>query len=124
MNITMILGPPFTGTAGWKELQQRRFSIPALAWLVVLPMSLLPPVMLYYAGTHYGDAFVASFGDKEWLFITTILFLAELLTFFLMGWLIHAVANDQGISIVYQDAYLLAAGILAWGLLMAIVWAY
>ncbi|WP_372609687.1 hypothetical protein [Halomonas sp.] len=124
MNITMILGLPFTGTAGWKELQQRRFSIPALAWLVVLPMSLLPPVMLYYAGTHYGDAFVAGFGDKEWRFITTILFLAELLTFFLMGWLIHAVANDQGMSIDYQGAYLLAAGILAWGLLMAIVWAY
>lgn len=187
MNVITVLRLPFTGTLGWKELQQRRFSIPGLAWLVVLPMSLLPPLMLYYAGTHYGDDFVAGFGDKEWRFITTILFLAELLTFFLMGWLVHAVANSQEMSIEYQDAYLLAAmaplplwssalvllipslllnalavlvalaiscsliyhglqglcerqdndvatmsatytimaaGILAWGLLMAIVWAY
>ncbi|HBI78749.1 MAG TPA: hypothetical protein DDY30_04975, partial [Marinobacter adhaerens] len=66
-------------------------------------------VLLYYAGTHYGDAFMQGFGDKEWRFITTILFLAELLTFFVMGWLIHAVMNSHQLKIRYQDAYLLAA---------------
>jgi len=75
----------------------------------VLPLSLLPPVLLYYAGTHYGDAFAAGFGERPWHYITTILFLAELLTFFVMGWLIHAVVNTEGMSISYHDAYLLAA---------------
>jgi hypothetical protein len=110
MNPVTVLRLPFTRQAGWKELQQRKPSIPTLAWGLVLPMSLLPPVLLYYAGTHYGDAFVAGFGDREWRFITTILFLAELLTFFVMGWLIHAVVNGtRELSIGYQDAYLLAA---------------
>lgn len=109
MNLTTILCLPFTRTLGWKELQQRQVSIPALAWLVVLPMSLLPPVLLYYAGTHYGDTFVAGFGERPWRYITTILFLAELLTFFVMGWLIHSVANTEEMSISYHDAYLLAA---------------
>lgn len=110
MNLVTVVRLPFTRTAGWQELQQRRPSIPLLAWAIVLPMSLLPPVMLYYAGTHYGDDFVVGFADREWRFITTILFLAELLTFFVMGWLIHAVVNTtRELSIDYHDAYLLAA---------------
>ena len=173
MNPITVVRLPFTRHAGWKELQRRRPSIPLLAWAIVFPMSLLPPVLLYYAGTHYGDAFVAGFADREWRFITTILFLAELLTFFVMGWLIHAVVNaSQHLRIDYQDALVLvipslllnalavlvalgiscslvyhglqalcqrqdedvetmaatytimAAGVLAWGLLMAIIWAY
>ncbi|WP_254276112.1 Yip1 family protein [Halomonas sp. 3H] len=110
MNLITVVRLPFTRSVGWKELQQRRPSIPLLAWVVVLPMSLLPPLMLYYAGTHHGDAFVAGFADREWRFITTILFLAELLTFFVMGWLIHAVVNSsRQLRIDYQDAYLIAA---------------
>lgn len=109
MNAMTVFRLPFTRTAGWKELQQRQIPIPVLAWLVVLPMSLLPPLMLYYAGTHYGDGFMAGFAERPWRHLTTILFLAELLTFFVMGWLIHAIANNREMSIGYPDAYLLAA---------------
>ncbi|MEQ6887306.1 YIP1 family protein [Halomonas sp. CS7] len=110
MNPVTIFTLPFTRQAGWKSLQQRQIPIPVLAWCLVLPMSLLPPLLLYYAGTHYGDDFVAGFAGREWRFITTILFLAELLTFFLMGWLIHAVVNaTRELSLSYHDAYLLAA---------------
>jgi len=66
-------------------------------------------VLLYFAGVHYGDDFMPGFADKEWRFITTILFLAELLTFFIMGWLIHSVLNSDKMEISYHDAYLLAA---------------
>lgn len=110
MNPTTVIKLPFTRQAGWKELQRRRPSIAKLAFCLVLPMSLIPPVLLYYAGTHYGDAFVAGFGDRQWRFITTILFLSELLTFFVMGWLIHTVVNiADEMTLDYQDAYLLAA---------------
>ncbi|SDI96536.1 YIP1 family protein [Billgrantia gudaonensis] len=110
MNPVTVIKLPFTRQAGWKELQRRKPSIAVLAWCLVLPMSLLPPVLLYYAGTHYGNEFVAGFGEREWRFITTILFLAELLTFCVMGWLIHAVVNGtRELSIGYHDAYLLAA---------------
>src|SRR5699024_6006813 len=49
------------------------------------------------------------FAGKEWRFITTILFLAELLTFFVMGWLIQAVVEGHKLEISYNNAYLLAA---------------
>ncbi|PXX93681.1 hypothetical protein DIT71_02455 [Marinobacter vulgaris] len=109
MTISQLFHLPFSGNGVWLELKRRNLSIPFLAWVVVVPMSLLPPVMLYYAGTHYGDAFLSGFADKEWRFITTILFLAELLTFFVMGWLIRAVLDGNKMEISYQDAYLLAA---------------
>lgn len=109
MRVLTFMKMPFSYREGWRELQAHSPSIPMLAWCVVLPMSLLPPIMLYFAGTHYGDAFMAGFADREWRFITTVLFLAELLTFFIMGWVIHAVVNGtEKMSISYQDAYLLA----------------
>ncbi|MGO3862998.1 MULTISPECIES: YIP1 family protein [unclassified Halomonas] len=110
MKVLSYMKMPFSFHDGWQELKAKPPSIPLLAWCVVLPMSLLPPVMLYFAGTHYGDAFMAGFADREWRFITTILFLAELLTFFIMGWVIHAVVNGtEQLTISYQEAYLLAA---------------
>lgn len=110
MTLASLLQLPFSGRTGWDELRRRRISIPMLAWGLVLPLSLLPPVLLYYAGTQHGDALAAGFAGREWRFITTILFLAELLTFFLMGWLIHAVVNAHDEMLIdYHDAYLLAA---------------
>jgi len=108
MNISLIFGLPFS-TKGWFQLQQKKLSIPLLAWLLVVPLSFVPPVLIYYAGTHYGNSFLPGFGDKDWHFITTILFLAELLTFFVMGWLIHSVLEGQKLKVSYHDAYLVAA---------------
>lgn len=109
MNMNQLARLPFSGNGAWSELRRLDLSIPFLAWVVVLPLSFLPPVLLYYAGTQYGDAFIDGFGDKKWRFITTILFLAELLTFFVMGWLIHAVMDSHQLEVTYQDSYLLAA---------------
>lgn len=109
MNISQLIRLPFSGSGAWSELRRLDLSVPFLAWVVVVPMSFLPPVMLYFAGTHYGDSFMEGFGGREWGFITTILFLAELLTFFVMGWLIHAVLEADKLYISYKDAYLLAA---------------
>lgn len=109
MTMTQLLSLPFSANGVWRELKGMHLSIPFLAWVIVVPMSFLPPVLLYYAGTHYGDSFINGFADKEWRFITTILFLAELLTFFVMGWLIKAVLDGHQLKIEYPDAYLLAA---------------
>ena len=108
MNISLILGLPFS-TKGWFELQRKKLSIPLLAWMLVVPLSFVPPVLIYYAGTHYDDSFLPGFAEKDWHFITTTLFLAELLTFFVMGWLIHSVLEGHKLKVSYHNAYLLAA---------------
>jgi hypothetical protein len=133
MKTTATLQMPSKSTIGWEDLHRRQPSIPGLVTLIVLPMSLIPPAMLYYAGIHYGNEFVAGFGDKQWEYVAVIFFLAELLTFAVMGWLIYELANtpeapgmtrygvDDHLEIITEstntreprisvhDAYLLAA---------------
>jgi hypothetical protein len=94
---------------GWDELRENPPSLGKLVSSVVLQLSLVPPIMMYYAGTSYGDAFTVELANKEWGFITTIFFLAELLTFAVMGWLIYQVGNTQSAQISFHNAYLLAA---------------
>src|SRR5690554_7532258 len=108
MNILTVLKMPFS-QQGWRDLQSLNIPIAKLAWLLVVPMSFLPPVMLFYAGTHFGDDYLPSFAERNWHFITTGVFLAELLTFFVLGWLVSEVLTHYGISIDYQRSYLLVA---------------
>ena len=65
MHLTHLIQIPFSSSAGWDEIRSRQPAIIKLFMLLVLPMSLIPPVMLYYAGTHYGDAFIPGFADKS-----------------------------------------------------------
>ena len=76
--------------------------------------------------------------NKEWGFISTTFFLAELLTFAVMGWLIYQVGNTQNAQISFHNAYELAAvapiplwlsalallvpSVMAWGILLMLVW--
>jgi len=109
MQPTAILQLPFSSGGAWEAIRDRHPSLFSLVFLVVVPLSLLPPVMLYYAGTHYGEAFLPGFGEKSWRFITTIFYLAELLTFAAMGWLIYEVGNSKKLQVSATDAYRLAA---------------
>ena len=45
MNVLTFFKMPFSHRAGWQALKSNSPSIPTLAWCVVLPMSLLPPLM-------------------------------------------------------------------------------
>lgn len=108
MNIMQIAGLATT-SRGWQRMQAMNLSIPVLAWTLVVPLSLLPAMLLYYAGTHYGDDFIQGFSARNWHFISTTFFLTELLSFFIMGWLIHSVLEGHKLNISYHDAYLVAA---------------
>lgn len=93
---------------GWPDVERARPSIVKLFTLVALPLAILPPAMLYYAGTEYGDVFADGFRAKPWGEIAFIFFLAELATFGAMGWFIKQVADVRKVNIDYHDAYLLA----------------
>lgn len=109
MNIKLILTLPFTREGGWQQLRRERPSLNALILRVVLPLSLLPPIMLHYAIYRHGDALLPGLSERPWSLIAPALFTAELLTFLVMGWLIHGVANAHRLKLSRGDAYLLAA---------------
>lgn len=100
---------PLSTQEGWPELIRLRPGMLKVFALLVLPLCLLTPAMLYFAGTHHPEVFLRQAGERNWALVAAIFFLAELGTFVGMGWLIRQVAQTNAFTIDYHDAYLLAA---------------
>lgn len=94
---------------GWDELVRIHPSVFKLYALLVVPLSLIPPLMLEYAGHHYAAALFPTASPRTWSIAALFFLVAELLTVPLMAWGIHAVANSRGIMSRYRDAFTLAA---------------
>lgn len=109
MNLISLAKLPLSADEGWQELAQHRPRIAKVFLFLVLPLSLLPPTMLYLAGTHYPEAFFPVIRPRDWAAVAEVFFVAEMATFAAMGWLIKQVADTYALSIDYRDAYLLAA---------------
>lgn len=77
-------------------------------FFLVLPLSLLPPAMLYYAGTYHGDAFSPGFSERNWTNIGLLFLVAEMATIAAMGPLIQWISWLNGAKVNLQNAYLLA----------------
>lgn len=109
MNLMQTPKMIFSFHDGWDELIRIHPSIVRLFALVVLPLSLLPPAMIYYAGGSYGDVFAAGVSPEQWHVAAGIFFLAELLTIPAMAWLIHLISKMNDIAADYHDCFTLAA---------------
>lgn len=83
-------------------------SLTRMFFVVVLPFSLLPPLMLYYAGTRHGDVFMPGFAARDWTGIAFIFLIAELAAVGAMGAAIRWIARRHGLSTDRRTAYLLA----------------
>lgn len=92
----------------WNLLEKAHPSLLKTFVLLVLPLSMLPPAMLYYAGTYHGNEFMAGFTDRNWGSVSALFFGAELLTVGLMGFVIRWIARLNGASVNWQNAQLLA----------------
>lgn len=108
MKLSHVLMLPFSSREHWQVVRSTSSTPLLLALLLTMPLSLIPPVMLHYAGTQYGNVFIPGFADKPWFVISIIFFFAEWATFLLMGWLIHNICTTYQKQISYQDAYLLS----------------
>ncbi|MBI4290022.1 MAG: DUF1282 family protein [Betaproteobacteria bacterium] len=94
---------------GWDDLIKLHPSISRIFALVVLPLSLLPPAMIYWAGGNYGDVFVPGVSPERWHSAAGIFFLAELLTVPLMAWLMHLASRANNVAADYRECFTLAA---------------
>ena len=109
MNLHGLSQLPLSAERGWPELVRIRPGLLRLFGFLVLPLSLLPPAMLYYAGTHHPEMFGEVYGRKPWGQVAAVFFTAEIVTLVAMGWLIRQVAGTNKLEIDYHDAYMLAA---------------
>ncbi|MGE5337941.1 MAG: Yip1 family protein [Gemmatimonadota bacterium] len=108
MNLLSLALLPLTADHGWPELARRHAPLHRLLLLLVLPLTLLPPLMLYYAGNHYPEVFLRGAQQKDWAEVAIVFFCAEWITLLGMGWLIRQAAATYSLTIDYHDAFLLA----------------
>ena len=95
--------------AGWDELIRVHPSISRMFALVVLPLSLLPPAMIYYAGGNYGDIYAPGVSTAQWHTATAIFFVAELLTVPAMAWIMHLACRANDVPAGYHECFTLAS---------------
>lgn len=95
--------------AAWNELAQTEPSALRLFVLLVIPLSLVPPLMLEYAGHHVGATLFAHTPPLAWSIAALFFLLAELVTVPLMAMAIKSVARSKGIRSSDREAFALAA---------------
>lgn len=110
MNLLQTPKMVFSFHEGWDEIIRIHPSVTHLFAWVVLPLSLLPPAMIYYAGGHHGDAFAPGVSPTQWHTAAGIFFVAQLLTVPAMAWLIHLiVTKTYSVTASYHECFTLAA---------------
>lgn len=109
MNVSSISRMPLSPAGAWQELARVDSTVARTFWRVVVPLSLLPPAMILWAGGHHADAFGEGFGGRSWGPIAALFFLCEIVSVTLMGWLIRRVAAAWDVPVSRRNAYVLAA---------------
>ncbi len=99
----------FTSPQGWNSLSQTQPSALRLFVLLVVPFSLVPPLMLEYAGHHVGAILFPHIPGMAWSLAALFFLLAELITVPLMAWTVKSVARSKGIESSDREAFALAA---------------
>lgn len=94
---------------GWDDLIRVPPSIARMFALLVLPFSILPAAMIYYAGGHYGDIFSPGVSVQQWHLAAGVFFIAELLTVPAMAWIMHLACRVNNVPAGYQECFTLAA---------------
>jgi hypothetical protein len=99
----------FSSHTGWDELERIHPSVVRLYLLLVLPMSLVPPAMIGYAGIRYGSEYFATATIETWVASAAVFLMAELVTVPLMAWAMVSIASTRNISTNFHDTFAVAA---------------
>lgn len=94
---------------GWDELIRVHPSVVRIFATLVLPFSVLPAAMIYYAGGNYGDIYAPGVSPVQWHTAAAIFFIAELLTVPAMAWIMHLACRANEVPAGYHECYTLAA---------------
>ena len=88
---------------------QSKLSMHRLFLLHVVPLSLIPPLFVYFASNKYADGLIPILSDTKLLLVAGILFVVELVTVPVMGVIIRQLGEVAEIHPSYHDSFTLAA---------------
>lgn len=92
---------------GWDTLIRGHMSVLKLFIFYAVPLSVLPPIMIHYAGITYGGDLL-KLNEMQLRTIGIIFFIAELLMTFLVAFVIQRMGKVVDINPAFEDAYKLA----------------
>lgn len=92
----------------WDTLAHSHFSVLRMFLFYALPLSVVPPAMIYFAGVVYGGTLLPALSVMQLLTIGIAFFLAELAMTFLVAYIILRLGEVVDLKITYEDAYKLA----------------
>lgn len=93
----------------WNTLARSHISVLKMFFLYALPLSVLPPVMIHYAGITYGGrGGMPTLNELQLQTIGVVFFIAELAMTFLVAYIIQRLGEMVEIKPSYEDAYKLA----------------
>jgi hypothetical protein len=94
---------------GWDDVSTLHPAVMKTFLYLVLPMSLLPPAMLLFAGMDHPLTYLMNAPYSRWKIVAAAFFVTELATVPLMGWVIKSMAEIHQIDCNFKDTFLLAA---------------
>jgi len=100
--------PHMSPSSGWTTLTRTHISVLKLFFLYAVPLSVLPPVMLYYAGVTYGGRLLPALSSAQLQLIGAVFFLAELAMTFLVAYIVQRLTEWVVSKPDFEDAYKLA----------------
>lgn len=94
---------------GWAWLMNVHPSVPKMYLLYVAPMALIPPAMLLYAATAYGDTMLGNATMNVLWQVVVLFYVAEMLMVPLIGAVIQRLGKVVDAHAEYHDAFAFAA---------------
>lgn len=94
---------------GWDWLMRIHPSVARMYLAYVVPMSIIPPAMLFYASRTYTDIPMLQIAPDKAAFIAAVFFITELIMVPIMGRVVQSIGNVADAHPPYHDAFALAA---------------
>ena len=92
----------------WDTITHSHFTVSQMFLFYVLPLSLVPPGMIYFADVAYGGTILPMLSDMQLLTVGTAFFLTEVAMTFLVAYIIRRLGEVVELNIAFADAYKLA----------------
>lgn len=92
----------------WDAFARSHMSVLRLFLFYAVPLSVVPPAMIYYAGITYGGNLLPALSSIQLQVIGLVFFLAELAMTFVVAYVIQRMGEVIDIKPAFEDAYKLA----------------
>ncbi len=93
---------------GWDAFARNHISALKLFLFYALPLSVVPPAMIYYAGTEYGGHLLPALDTTRLDIICAVFFIAELIMTFIVAFIVQRMTEIADTRPAFEDAYKLS----------------